>query len=143
MAIVDLIKSKKEKEKDVELPVDVLPAIASWREALQLPKATVSKGFLHAVENQVITFNVDTFEFTVKLRRPLVLENNEKINFLTVREPVTKEITDASKGRDVQREEMAIGENLLSVITGKPVGVIQRLPAHELALLGECLGFFN
>lgn len=78
-------------------------------------------------------------EFTIRLRSPIRLENGEVIEELTIGEPDARQLRDANKSKDEFDQTL----RLLAAVSGRPLGVLERLKQKDLILVGEVFGFFG
>jgi len=86
-----------------------------------------------------VTFDEKAETFLMSLRSPVVQENGETVRDLLLAEPTALQLRDASKAT---KDEMEIMSRLLSYITGKALGIVQRLRQRDLLLAGALLSFF-
>ena len=93
---------------------------------------------LPAVMRGRITFDQESEKFTIRLRSPITLENGEKVESVTMREPIGKELMYDKKRTD----DMAFALRMYSKLSGQPLGVIERLKERDLVTLSGILGFF-
>ena len=86
-----------------------------------------------------LSLDEGTSTFTLKLRKPIELENGKTVDELTIREPTAAEVRSVSKGGGEVEQVIKI----LSAVTGQPLGVIGRLKLKELTVCGEIFNFFG
>ena len=86
-----------------------------------------------------IMFDEKAETFLMRLRSPVAQENGETVTELLLGEPTALQLKDASKAT---KDDMEIASRLLSYITGKPLGIIQRMRQRDLLLAGALLSFF-
>lgn len=81
----------------------------------------------------------DGSRFRYSLAAPVTLDSGERFDSLELAEPTGAILRDASRGK---RDQMETTFHTLSLMTGKPVGLIERLKMRDLNALGEMLAFF-
>jgi len=79
-------------------------------------------------------------EFSYRLRKPVVLENGQTVEILSVHEPTTGQVRDADKAGG---GDFAVSLRLLSYVTGQPLGVLDRLGNKDSRALGLLFLFFG
>ena len=119
--------------------------VRRWAEQLgaELPMVagtvTPPENVVQALMAGRVTFDEKAETFLMSLRSPVVQENGETVRDLLLAEPTALQLRDASKAT---KDEMEIMSRLLSYITGKALGIVQRLRQRDLLLAGALLGFF-
>ncbi len=114
--------------------------IADWAEYFEIEiDEDDIKNTLPSVRRGRVLFDETEEKFTVQLRSPIHLENKESLNSISLREPTAKEIQKASKVKD----EMEMSIRLISIVSGHPIGVIERLKQKDLIALSGVMAFFG
>lgn len=115
--------------------------VRRWAEQLgaEIPGGLVPENVVRANMDGRIVFDERAESFLVRLRSPITQENGETVAELMLAEPTALQLKDASKAT---KDNMEIATRLLSYITGKPLGIIQRLKQRDLLLAGALLSFF-
>lgn len=112
--------------------------VAGWEEDFGVTLEADSRGaVLHSVMAGRLTLG-DAEEFTYRLRRPIALENGEKITELKLHEPTAGQLRDAAKGK---RDDLDTSMRIISFVTGCPV--IDRIGQKDLLALAALIGFFG
>ena len=96
--------------------------------------------FVKAVMQGRVDFDESDEVFTVTLKKPIAQENGEYITSIKISEPTAGQIQESSKGT---KDDFVMTIRLLSKVSGKPVGIIDRLKKRDLEVLGEAFGFFS
>jgi hypothetical protein len=125
-------------DKEVMSEEVVLEEIKRWSESLGQEPPAPSRKLLRAAMCGRIVFDEAQQVFTVKLLRPVQLENGELVDSLTIREPSSGQIRQAAQGKG----EIEVTMRLLSAVTGQPVGVLDRVVQRDLLILSEAFSFF-
>jgi hypothetical protein len=94
--------------------------------------------FIRAIQHGRLDFDADSEAFTVYLRKPVDLDNGEALDRLEISEPTAGQMRQAARANDDFEQTL----RLISLMTGHPVTVIERMRARDLTLAGGVLGFF-
>jgi len=114
--------------------------VQRWAEALDVTvDLDMRERIVVAVMDGRAIFDADTERFTLRLRKPLRLENGTVIESLAISEPNGAQLLAAGKARDVMGQ--ALG--LLAAVTEQPIGMIERLGQKDITVASGLLGFFG
>ncbi len=86
-----------------------------------------------------IAFDEKNESFTVRLRKPIHLDNGETVESLKIEEADARQIKEANKVKDDFEKSL----RLLSSISGQPLGVLDRIKQKDLLLIGDMFNFFG
>lgn len=114
-------------------------AIQLWREQLGTSQQGYPEHLLRAVVDGRLVFEEENEKFTYILRKPIELENGESVTELTIQEPTAEQLKQSYKTGSNEMEQTL---RLLSAITGRPLGLLQRIRQRDLIVIGEVLSFF-
>ena len=93
---------------------------------------------LRGINSGRLDLNKGTEEFTLKLIKPVELDNGEVIEAMKISEPSVHQLRESQRDRDDFTKSL----KLLAAITGHPVGVLERLKSRDMTLAGAVMGFF-
>lgn len=117
-----------------------LAELEQWATQMEAPLDSDAKERLAMViMSGRLSFDDQSEVFSLRLRKPVKLENGEGIERIEVRGPTRSEQTKATKGGGPAEE---IGARLLSSVTGQPIGVLDRIEPKDYNLAAYLLGFF-
>ena len=113
--------------------------VSNWANSIDNPDFVPSQKLISAVCRGRISFDEASTTFTVKLLKPIELENGKTIDELRISEPRSEQVREAARGKG---GDIELTLKLLSSITGQPLGIIDRLVLRDLGLAGEIFNFF-
>ncbi len=87
-----------------------------------------------------LSLDVESEVFTLKLRKPLTLENGEILAELKIEGPTFRQQQAATKGTEEVNE---ISARMLSAVTGQPTGILDRLQMKDINTAVTLIGFFG
>jgi hypothetical protein len=87
-----------------------------------------------------ITLNEETETMIIELIKPVQLENGSAIDRLEIKEPDVRQMENLDKMDRSKEFEMTAF--MISLMTGQPVGVIERLKSRDFSTVGALVGFF-
>lgn len=91
-----------------------------------------------AIQKGRLDFDEDAEQFTVYLRKPVAMDNGETLDRLELTEPTAGQMRQAARANDDFEQTL----RLISLMTGQPVSVIERMGARDLTVAGGVLSFF-
>lgn len=114
--------------------------VREWADYLEIDLTEeVISGILPSVMRGKVSFDQDTETFTLLLRKPIELGNGKLLESITLEEPDAQSLKKAVKSRD----DMDTAIRMISVMTGQPVGVIDRLKQRDLTAASGIISFFS
>ncbi len=114
--------------------------VESWREQLE---STLDDGvrerLVMVVMSGRVSFDSESEVFTVKLRKPLALENGDTLADLKIEGFTFRQQQKATKGTEDPAE---VSARMLSMVTGQPSGILDRLQSKDVTTAVAFMGFF-
>jgi hypothetical protein len=104
-------------------------------------RAQTLERLVTAIERGRIILDEESGSITMSLVRPIQMENGQVLAELTFREPTANDLRVLDKYKET--EAMARTIHLTSKMSGQPIGVIERLGARDLSVLGAVTAVFT
>jgi hypothetical protein len=95
---------------------------------------------ISAISDGRITLKEDDEIMIIELIKPVQLENGSTIDRLEIKEPDVRQMENLDKMDRSKEFEMTAF--MISLMTGQPVGVIERLKSRDFSTVGALVGFF-
>ena len=115
--------------------------IDSWCEQLECALDDgVRERLIMVVMSGRVTFDSESEVFNLKLWKPLTLENGEILGELEIKGFTYQQQQKAMKGIDDSGE---ISARMLSMVTGQPAGILDRLQAKDATTALAFMNFFG
>ena len=95
---------------------------------------------IKAFQDGRMEFDIDSEKVSIKLIKPITLENGETINKLTLIEPTANQLLAVDKYDD--RENMAKAVAMTAKITGLPDSTIKKLKSRDLTTVTAVVVLF-
>ena len=114
--------------------------VENWREQLEcdLDDGVRERLVMVAMSGRV-TFDSESEAFTLRLRKPLRLENGDDLTELKIEGFTFRQQQDATKGTE---DPMEVSSRMLSMVTGQPAGILDRLQCKDVTTATAFMGFF-
>ena len=87
-----------------------------------------------------VTFDLESEVFTLRLRKPLKLENGENLSELKIEGFTFRQQQQATKGTEDPTE---VSSRMLSMVTEQPAGILDRLRMKDINTAVTLMGFFG
>ena len=113
--------------------------VRRWAEAVENPEG-VTESLVRAVMGGRLTFDDQAEKFTVSLRHPVSMENGDTLKDLMIVQPTSALYRDCTKGN---REGIDATLRLISGVSGRALGLVERVKKADLVVLMDCLNFFG
>lgn len=91
-----------------------------------------------AIESGRLEFDDESEAFTIRLVKPVTLQNGETVTHLKIEEPTTEQMTKATRVKG----EVEQASKIIAAVSGQPTAVIERLKMRDFAIASMVLGFF-
>ncbi len=104
----------------------------------ELPE-NIAKEIIKCFKSGRLDFNEIDEYFTITLVKEIPTGSGERLTFLTITEPDFLQVQKAGSAKT----EIEQTSKLISLITGLPQGLIDRLKMRDVSLAGAVLSFFG
>lgn len=94
---------------------------------------------LSLIEKDRLMFDEEREEFTLRLRKPIELENGKTIEELIIKDPTAEQLQKADKNDG----GFALTLRTIGFVSGQPIGVINRMKSRDLTAASAVLSFFG
>lgn len=94
---------------------------------------------LSLIEKDRLIFDEEREEFTLRLRKPIELENGKTIEELLIKDPTAEQLQKADKSDG----GFALTLRTIGFVSGQPIGIINRMRSRDLTAASSVLSFFG
>lgn len=94
---------------------------------------------LSLIEKDRLMFDEEAESFTMRLRKPIELDNGKTIEELTIKDPTAEQLQKADKNDG----GFALTLRTIGFVSGQPIGVINRMKSRDLTAASAVLSFFG
>ena len=113
--------------------------VARWAEAVENPEG-VTESLVRAVMGARLDFDEKAETFTARLKSPVAQENGERLETLMIIQPMAGQYRECAKGN---RDGLDTTLRLIAAVSGKALGLVERVKKADLMVLMDCLNFFG
>ena len=113
--------------------------VRRWAEAVENPEG-VTESLVRAVIGGRLTFDEQAEKFTVSLKYPVSMENGDTLKELTIVQPTSGLYRDCTKGG---RDGVDATLRIVSGVSGRALGLVERVKKGDLMVVMDCLNFFG
>jgi hypothetical protein len=113
--------------------------VRRWAETVENPEGA-TEPLARAVMGGRLAFDEKAETFTVSLKYPVSMENGDTLKDLMIVQPTSALYRDCTKGN---REGIDATLRLISGVSGRALGLVERVKKADLVVLMDCLNFFG
>lgn len=136
-------KEKKESKSAEQILKEFETAkekLVSDLEEIGIEEKNPSVEIVKAYQEERLVIDSKENAIVYKLKNPVKYENGSFLSTVKVRQPLTGELKEAYKEKN---NELAMSVLLLSLVSGVPLGILDRTTTTDIGVMVLLIGFFQ